>query len=107
MKIIGNLRISAFNLNFEPFRTKKHLSLEITKKHLKYSDMVLDFACATGLYSIALAGNVKEIHGIDISSRMIETANRKAGRNVNFSKATIFETNNLPPMQYSIIAKKI
>ncbi|MEA3294579.1 MAG: class I SAM-dependent methyltransferase [Euryarchaeota archaeon] len=66
-------------------------TLEITKKHLKSSDIVLDYACATGLYSIELAGNVKEIHGIDISSKMIETAKRKAGKNVNFEKATIFE----------------
>ncbi|MCD4768300.1 MAG: class I SAM-dependent methyltransferase [Methanosarcinales archaeon] len=66
-------------------------TLEITKKHLKSSDIVLDYACATGLYSIELAGNVKEIHGIDISSKMIETAKRKAGKNVNFAKATIFE----------------
>ena len=66
-------------------------TLEITKKHLKDSDIVLDYACATGLYSIELAGNVKEIHGIDISSKMIETAKRKAGKNVNFAKATIFE----------------
>ena len=66
-------------------------TLEITKKHLKSSDIVLDYACATGLYSIELAGNVKEIHGIDISSKMIETAKRKATKNVNFEKATIFE----------------
>lgn len=66
-------------------------TLEITKKHLKDSDIVLDYACATGLYSIELAGNVKEIHGIDISSNMIETAKRKAEKNVNFAKATIFE----------------
>ena len=66
-------------------------TLEITKKHLKSSDIVLDYACATGLFSIELAGNVKEIHGIDISSKMIETAKRKAGKNVNFAKATIFE----------------
>lgn len=66
-------------------------TLEITKKHLKSSDIVLDYACATGLYSIELAGNVKEIHGIDISSRMIKTAKRKPGKNINFAKATIFE----------------
>ena len=66
-------------------------TLEITKKHIKPNDIVLDYACATGLYSIELAGNVKEIHGIDISSKMIETAKRKAGKNVNFAKATIFE----------------
>jgi len=55
-------------------------TLEITKKHLKSSDIVLDYACATGLYSNELAGNVKEIHGIDISSKMIETAKKKQKR---------------------------
>lgn len=70
-------------------------TLEITKKHLKSSDIVLDYACATGLYSIELAGNVKEIHGIDISSKMIETAKRKAGErkieNIDFAQTTIFD----------------
>ena len=66
-------------------------TLEIIKKNLKSSDIVLDYACATGSYSIDLAANVKEIHGIDISSKMIEIAKRKAGTNVYFAKATIFE----------------
>jgi 2-polyprenyl-3-methyl-5-hydroxy-6-metoxy-1,4-benzoquinol methylase len=70
-------------------------TLEITKKHLKSSDIVLDFACATGLYSIELANNVKEIQGIDISSKMVEAAKRKAGErkfeNIDFAQATIFD----------------
>ncbi len=59
-------------------------TLEITKKHLKSSDIVLDYACATGLFSIELAGNVKEIHGIDISSKMIDIAKEETCReNIN------------------------
>ncbi len=66
-------------------------TLEITKKYLKQSDIILDYACATGLYSTELTKNVKEIHGIDISSKMIEVANEKAAPNTIFTKASIFE----------------
>ena len=69
-------------------------TLEITKKHLKSSDIVLDYACATGLYSIELAGNVKEIHGIDISSKMIEAAERKA---------TEHKIGDLPPKRIPLL----
>ncbi|MBL7118239.1 MAG: class I SAM-dependent methyltransferase [Candidatus Syntrophoarchaeum sp.] len=64
------------------------------KKYLKQPDFVLDFGCATGLYSIKFASNVKTIIGIDISSKMIEIANRNALtpniKNISFSQSTIF-----------------
>ena len=86
-------------------------TLEITKKHLKSSDIVLDFACATGLYSIELANNVKEIEGIDISPKMIEAAKRKAGErkieNIDFAQATIFDERCKKESFYVILAFNI
>lgn len=69
--------------------------IEKTKKYLKISDIVLDYGCGTGLISNEIADNVKKVHGIDISSKMIEIAKRKAdGRkieNIYFAHSTIFD----------------
>ena len=69
--------------------------LESVRKYIKKTDFVLDFACATGLYSLELADNVKEIHAFDISSKMIDIAIRKARiskiDNIHFSQTTLFD----------------
>lgn len=70
-------------------------SRENTKKHLKGSNIVLDYGCGTGTTSCEFANQVKEIHAIDISSKMIEIAKEKAVvsevENVNFVQADIFD----------------
>ncbi len=70
-------------------------SRENARKHLKGSDVVLDYGCGTGTTSCELAGQVKEIHAIDISSKMIEAAKEKADasnvENVSFVQADIFD----------------
>ncbi|MFC1650729.1 class I SAM-dependent methyltransferase [Candidatus Latescibacterota bacterium] len=69
--------------------------IENTKKYLNVSDVVLDYGCATGTKAFELAGNVKKIQGIDLSSKMIENAKSKAVElnidNVNFTHATIYD----------------
>jgi 2-polyprenyl-3-methyl-5-hydroxy-6-metoxy-1,4-benzoquinol methylase len=69
--------------------------IEKTKKYLNASDIILDYGCATGSTAIEIAGNVKEAHGIDISSKMIDIARRKADerkiKNIDFAHATIFD----------------
>ncbi len=68
---------------------------ENTKKYLKDSDIVLDYGCGTGTTSCEIANQVKEIHAIDISSKMIEIAKKKAVtskvENVNFVQTDIFD----------------
>lgn len=70
-------------------------AVENTKKYLDVSDIVLEYGCGTGKKAFELAGNVKEIHAIDISSEMIKIAKRGAVErkieNVDFTKATIFD----------------
>ena len=70
-------------------------SRENTKKHLTFSDIVLDYGCGTGTTSCELAGLVREIHAIDISSKMIQAAKEKADasnvENVSFVQADIFD----------------
>ncbi len=65
---------------------------KLTKKYLRKNDTVLDYGCARGAYTIALAGDVKEIRGIDISPKMIELAKKKS-KDISFKKATIFDIN--------------
>ena len=71
--------------------------IEKTKKFINASDVVLDYGCATGSIAIEIAGIVKEAHGIDISSKMIDIARRKADehkiKNIDFRHATIFDEN--------------
>jgi len=70
-------------------------SRENTKKYLNGSDIVLDYGCGTGTTSCEIANRVKEIHAIDISSKMIEIAKRKAVaskvENIHFVQTDIFD----------------
>jgi len=66
-----------------------------TPKYLNSDDVVLDFACATGLYSFAFAKRVKEIKAFDTSSEMIALARNIAHTNgtanITFSQTTLFD----------------
>jgi 2-polyprenyl-3-methyl-5-hydroxy-6-metoxy-1,4-benzoquinol methylase len=68
--------------------------IEKTKKLLNHADTVLEYGCGTGTISNELAGSVREIRGIDISSKMIEVAKRTADErnigNIHYEKSTIF-----------------
>jgi 2-polyprenyl-3-methyl-5-hydroxy-6-metoxy-1,4-benzoquinol methylase len=69
--------------------------VENTRKHLHNEDIVLDFGCGTGTYTFDFSEYVKEIHGIDISQKMIDIARRKARENrienAFFTKSTIYD----------------
>ncbi len=70
-------------------------AIEITKKYLHPDNRVLEIGCGTGIFTVELAGNVKEYIATDISSGMLETARRKAYqqkiKNIVFRQSTIFE----------------
>ena len=67
--------------------------LEIMKKYLNEDHTIMDFGSATGSISIDISHSVKKVIGIDISSKMIEIAKKKAiehqAENVYFAKSTI------------------
>ena len=69
--------------------------IEKTKNYLKISDNVLDYGCGTGTAAIEIAGSVKTVNGIDISSKMIEAAKGKTVerkvKNIDFAQTTIFD----------------
>lgn len=65
------------------------------KQYLKNTNIVLDFGCATGEVTNEIAGSVRSVLGIDISSNMVEIAKSKAEKldikNVDFKKLTVFD----------------
>ncbi|MRI01609.1 methyltransferase domain-containing protein [Kriegella sp. EG-1] len=67
--------------------------LNRTRKYLCEDAEVIDFACATGLYAIAFAEDVKAIQAFDTSSEMIALAKKKANgiENISFSQTTLFD----------------
>ncbi len=86
---------SNYDASEESFREIHRENLKKTKKYLNSGDVVLDFGCGTGNQSLGVAGDVKEVHGIDISSKMIEIAKIKLdpdkNKNVHFTQTTIFD----------------
>ena len=69
--------------------------IEMTRKYLDSNSVALDYGCATGSIALEIAGMAKAVHGIDISSNMIEIAKSKADqqniKNIAFARATIFD----------------
>ena len=65
------------------------------KSYLSPENSVLDIGCGTGTQCDDLAGNVKQVTGIDISSKLLAIAEqRKAERkldNVAFIKTSLFD----------------
>ncbi len=66
-------------------------------KDLLHPEGVLfDYGCGTGSVSIALSGYVREIHGVDISSKMLEIAHQRIEdrniKNVRLNKLSIFDS---------------
>ncbi len=87
-----NMDRFAENEGLKKFEADRNEKLE---KYLPGSDRILDYGCGTGTLSLRFAGRVKEIHGIDFASGMIEAAQKKAAEsgvnNSHFMQATIFD----------------
>ena len=66
-----------------------------TTSLLTTSDIVLDLGCGSGEIGLHIARHVQRVHGIDVSTKMIELANQKAHdrsiNNVEFSHADAFD----------------
>ncbi len=80
--------------------------LEITRNYFQPHWEVLEFGCGTGSTAIIHADYVKHIRAIDISSKMIDIARRKANdgniTNVTFEQATIEEL-DAPDRSYDAV----
>lgn len=83
---------SQFNTKYDESYNE---TIQITKKYLKDTDVVLDFGCGIGITTIELAESVKKIHAIDISENMISIAKRKTEEreisNIQFDITNIYD----------------
>lgn len=79
---------------------------EKIKSLLRPSDVVFDYGCGTASTSIELSGAVREIHAIDISSRMLEIASdrtqEKGINNIHFGKNTLFDA-GFEPESFDVV----
>ncbi len=90
---------------------KKHDALyartiERTNALITGFDVVLDLGCASGEIGLDLAPRVNRLHGIDVSERMIDLANRKVldrgVANADFRCVDVFAT-GFAPGSYSVV----
>ncbi|MBN2010004.1 class I SAM-dependent methyltransferase [candidate division KSB1 bacterium] len=77
------------------FEKINSIVIEKTNTYLKATDIVLDVGCGPGTKTIAFAGHVKHVLGIDISAKMIEMAEIKLAdhnfSNIEFRHTTLFD----------------
>ena len=78
------------------------------RKYLKLTDTVLDFACGTGIVTLSLSPDVKELRGIDISNEMICRAQGKAAAqgiaNVLLTQTDLFDDALAPASFDAVLA---
>lgn len=84
------------------------LTAERTLAYLKLEDRVLDFACGTGIVTLSLSPDVKELRGIDISDEMIRRAQGKAAAqgiaNVLLTQTDLFDDSLAPASFDAVLA---
>lgn len=84
-----------YDFSERKFETAFKIIISKTKTYLNNKDIVLDYGCATGSKTLALADSTKHIHGLDFSREMIHDAAKKKimakAYNADFSQGTIFE----------------
>ncbi len=70
-------------------------AVERFAKYLEAKDIVLDYACGTGVVAYKIAADVKKVDAIDASAGMIDLANERARElgvtNVHCARKTIFD----------------
>ena len=75
-------------------------TIDFTMQNLKSSDIALDYGCGTGVITPEIAACVKEIQGIDISSKSIDVAMKKAAeynlKNITYQHADIYDVKYSP-----------
>ena len=86
-------------------------TIESTKALLSHSDVVLDFACGSGEFSLDIAPHIERIHGIDTSAKMIELAKKKSldrqADNTSFNQIDVFDASLISYSFSAIIAFSI
>lgn len=78
-----------------------------TLKYMKQEDVVLDFACGTGIVTLSLAAHAKEVMAIDIADEMIAITKKKVEEqqlsNVRVAQLDLFDE-SLKANSFNLIA---
>lgn len=81
-------------------------TVEYTKKYLKEEDVVLDFACGTGIVTTQIASCVQKIRAIDIADEMVQITKTKIEEqnllNIEVSQTDLFD-DCLKPGTYDVV----
>ncbi|WDV48029.1 class I SAM-dependent methyltransferase [Clostridiaceae bacterium M8S5] len=90
-KISGKYDKQIYEKNIDGYKK----ATDRTKKYIKETDRILDFACGTGEVAIELSKSANYIYGIDISENMIGISNSKIIdkniTNIKFENKSIFD----------------
>ena len=94
-KEFWNRASNSYDKTEERFEYIHSKSRKNTKKYLDKNNVVLDYGCGTGTTACEVANDVKEIYGINISTKMIEISKGKAAEknivNITFAEGSIFD----------------
>lgn len=78
------------------------------RHYLKPTDRVLDFACGTGIVTLAVASAAASVRAIDISEEMIKRAEKKrvaqGTENVTFEQLDLFDASLVPESFDAVLA---
>ena len=89
-------RAEHYDDSVNKYSTTYRKMMDSIKSLLTNSDVILDFGCATGETSLDISKNVRQVHGIDLSSKMIELAHQKVRKtqfkNIEFSQIDVFDS---------------
>lgn len=81
---------------------------ECFRQYLKPTDAVLDFACGTGIVTLAVAPDVGTVRAIDISGEMVKRARVKCDaqriKNVTFEQLDLFDATLAPESFDAVLA---
>lgn len=104
-------RAQTYDENIQKHNGDYDKTIDNVQSLLTASDVVLDFACASGELSLDIAPHVQQIHGIDISEKMIELARQKVHHrqvdNIAFDQIDVFDQKLTPKSFSAIIAFNI
>jgi len=85
--------------------------VERSREYLDTDQVVLDLGCGTGALTYKLAPHVKALHGLDVSSQMIEIATDRADghhvQGLHFAQGSIFDDSLAPESFDTILAFQV
>ncbi len=88
-------RANSYEEKIREHDSRYEAMIDSTNALLADSDVVLDFGCASGEMSLDIAPHVQRVHGIDVSTKMIELARQKTrdrqADNISFDQADAFD----------------